>query len=412
MLNVKDNELLTRTNADTPMGQLMRRYWLPVMLSSEIPVPDSPPKRVRVMGEDLVGFRDTSGRIGLLAEHCSHRGTSLLYGRNEECGLRCIYHGWKYDVDGNVVDTPAEPPSSKLGPKVKHTAYPTHEVAGLIWTYMGPKERQPLFPDYLFTRVPSENVWVTKCILECNYLQGLEGEVDSAHLSFLHKEWGADSQDDRQGLFQQDRAPKYEIEETDFGLRLIALREAGPGEQYIRITSFVMPVTCWINGRGTKAPHIYVPIDDTKTWRIDMGVLDRPATPADASRSAEIGPDFRKIRNIDNDYLQDREMQRTSDFTGISVFFNEDSAATESMGPLFDRSGEHLGASDRGVIALRKYLLSAVRSFADGGEPPHIVTDPRRNNMRHVDTIAEIIPAGRDWHDHFAHLTREAVPVP
>ncbi len=410
MLSVLDNELLTRTGAGTPMGRLMRRYWLPVMLSSELPAPDAPPRRVRVMGEDLVGFRDTNGRLGLLAEHCSHRGTSLFYGRNEECGLRCIYHGWKYDVDGNVVDTPAEPGGSKLGPKVKHTAYPCHEVAGLIWAYMGPKEHQPLFPNYLFAEAPPENVWVTKCILECNYLQGLEGEVDSAHLSFLHKEWGPDSADDRQGLFQQDTVPSYEIEETDFGLRLVALRAAGPGEQYVRVTSFVMPVTCWINGRGTKAAHIYVPIDDTHTWRIDMGVLDRPATAADASRAEEIGPDFRKVRNIGNDYLQDRERQRESDFTGISVFLNEDAAATESMGPLFDRSGEHLGVSDRGVIALRRYLLSAVRSLADGGEPPHQVTDPRRNDMRHIDTIAEVIPAAEHWREHFPHLTR-ATPL-
>ncbi|MCH7482802.1 MAG: Rieske 2Fe-2S domain-containing protein, partial [Chloroflexi bacterium] len=162
MLSLQDNELLTRTGADSSMGRLMRRYWLPVMLSSELPAPDSPPRRVRVLGEDLVGFRDTNGRLGLLAEHCSHRGTSLLYGRNEECGLRCIYHGWKYDVDGNVLDTPAEPAGSKLGPKVQHTAYPCHEVAGLIWAYMGPKEHLPLFPSYLFTKVPPENVWVTK----------------------------------------------------------------------------------------------------------------------------------------------------------------------------------------------------------------------------------------------------------
>jgi hypothetical protein len=251
-------------------------------------------------------------------------------------------------------------------------------------------------------------MWTTKAILECNWLQVMEGEVDSSHLSFLHREWGEYEVDTRQDLFKADTTPTYEIEETDFGLRLVALRDNGDGNQYVRVSSFVMPATAWISGRGTKSPHIYTPIDDHHVWRFDLVMLDRPATPEDGLRRFEIGPDFRKIRNRDNDYLQDRESQRRGDFTGIQDFMNEDAVATESMGPIYDRSREHLGMSDRGVIALRKYLLAKLASFEDGAEPPHRVTDAARNDMSHVDTLAELIPMGQHWRDAFPHLTLEA----
>jgi len=176
MLTKEQNELITRTGPDTPMGRLMRRYWVPALLSSEIPTPDSPPVQVRILGEELVAFRDSQGRIGLLEEHCPHRGTSLFYGRNEESGLRCIYHGWKLDVEGQVLETPAEPASSTFGSRVRQVAYPTHEVAGIIFAYLGPPDKQPLFPHYGWTDLPLEYTYVTKNLLECNYLQGLKGE--------------------------------------------------------------------------------------------------------------------------------------------------------------------------------------------------------------------------------------------
>jgi len=187
MLPREENDMLTQVSPDKPMGQLMRRYWLPALLASEIPEPDSPPVRVRLLGEDLVAFRDTQGRIGLLDEHCPHRGTSLFFGRNEECGLRCIYHGWKMDVDGKVLDTPAEPADSTLKNKVRQNAYPCREAAGMIWTYMGPRDKQPLLPAYEWMNMPAEKIYVSKSIQECSWLQGLEGECDSSHLSFLHR---------------------------------------------------------------------------------------------------------------------------------------------------------------------------------------------------------------------------------
>jgi len=183
MLPAEDNELLTRTGPGTPMGGLFRRYWIPAVLSEEIPVADCPPVQVRLLGEELVAFRDSQGRVGLLDEHCSHRGTSLFYGRNEECGLRCIYHGWKYDVEGNVLETPAEPPGSDFRKKIRHKAYPCKEVAGIVFAFMGPKEQMPLFPNYEWTVMPQDHVYVSKVFLDCNYLQGLEGDCDSSHLS-------------------------------------------------------------------------------------------------------------------------------------------------------------------------------------------------------------------------------------
>ena len=207
MLSKEDNELLTQTNPRTPMGNLIRRYWIPALLSEEIPEPDGLPARVRLLGEELVAFRDTEGRIGLIGEHCAHRGTSLFFGRNEECGLRCVYHGWKFDVEGNVVDTPAEPAGSDFKNKLRHTAYPTHEANGIVYAYLGLRDKKPLFPEYEWTQVPLEQTYVTKCLLECNYLQGLEGECDSSHLSFLHR---AFSNERNQPLYKSDTAPFYD----------------------------------------------------------------------------------------------------------------------------------------------------------------------------------------------------------
>ena len=240
MLSKEDNELLTQINPGTPMGNLIRRYWVPALLSEEIPQPDCPPVRVRMLGEELVAFRDSGGRIGLLGERCAHRGTSLFYGRNEECGLRCIYHGWKYDVDGHVLDTPAEPGDSDFRKKLRHTAYPTHEAGGVIYAYLGPRDKMPLFPNYEWTQVPLDQTYVTKCLLECNYLQGLEGECDSSHLSFLHR---AFTNERNQPLYKSDTSPIYETEETDFGVRLIATRNAADNQHYVRLSAFVYQFT-------------------------------------------------------------------------------------------------------------------------------------------------------------------------
>src|SRR5437016_3339045 len=214
MLPPKENELITRVGPGTPMGNTMRRYWIPACLASEIAEPDCPPVRVRLLGEDLVAFRDSDGRIGLLDEFCAHRRVSLFYGRNEECGLRCVYHGWKYDADGKVLDTPAET-DSNMRLRLRHTAYPTHEAAGMVFAYLGPSEKAPLFPAYSWAEVPLDRVAVTKSLQDCNYLQGLEGECDSSHLTFLHRTL-ADVNNPRMKPITE-----YATEDTDFGVRLV-----------------------------------------------------------------------------------------------------------------------------------------------------------------------------------------------
>jgi len=411
MLSKQDNQLLTRTGPATPMGNLIRRYWIPALLSEEIPAPDCPPVRVGLLGEELVAFRDSLGRIGLVEEHCLHRGTSLYYGRNEDCGLRCIYHGWKYDVEGNVVETPAEPAGSGFTRKLRHTAYPTHEAGGVIYAYLGPREKMPLFPNYEWTQVPLNQTYVTKCLLECNYLQGLEGECDSSHLSFLHR---TVDNARNQLLYKSDTAPAYETEETDFGVRLIAIRNAGDN-QYVRFSAFVMPVYgCVPAGRPTNELdgfeiHTYVPIDDSRTWRYDIGFRrSRPVEEHEVHRRRQINSDYTRVRNARNDYLQDRRMQKTVNFTGIEDFLNHDACATESMGPIFDRSKEHLGVSDKAVIAVRKFLLSSVKALREGIDPPHLITDQDRNRFPHIDCFAYLLPNSESWRRHFDYLTVSA----
>src|SRR5262245_1238565 len=412
MLSREDNDLITQTNQGTPAGDLMRRYWIPALLSEEIPAPDCPPVRVKMLGEELVAFRDSQGRIGLIGEHCAHRGTSLFFGRNEECGLRCIYHGWKYDVEGNVIDTPAEPGESEFKKKLRHTAYPVHENNGIVYAYLGPREKMPLFPNYEWTQVPLEFTYVTKCVLECNYLQGLEGECDSSHLSFLHR---AFNRDGNQPLYQADSSPSYQTEDADFGVRLIAIRKAPDKQQYVRVSSFVMPVYgCVPAGRGAGELsgyeiHIYVPADDTHCWRYDMGFRRSRAVREDeVHRRKQINPDYTRIRNARNNYLQDRQVQKDQTFTGIQDFLNHDACATESMGAIFDRSKEHLGVSDKAVIAVRKFLLTTIKELQRGKEPLHVVHDAKNNWFPHVDCFAYLLPEKIGWLQHFDYLTNVA----
>jgi len=412
MLSEEDNQLLTQTNAGTPMGELLRCYWIPALLSEEIPEPDGSPARVRLLGEKLVAFRDSRGRIGLIGEHCAHRGTSLYYGRNEECGLRCIYHGWKYEVGGDVTDTPAEPVDSDFKEKLHHTAYPVHEANGVIYAYLGPRDKSPLFPDYEWTRVPIDQTYVTKCLLECNYLQGLEGECDSSHLSFLHR---AFTNERNQPLYKSDTSPAYETEETDFGVRLIATRNTADNQHYVRFSAFVMPVYgCVPAGRPTNELdgfeiHTYVPADDSHCWRYDVGFRrTRLVRDDEVHRRKQIGPDYLRVRNARNNYLQDRQMQKSVNYTGIEDFLNHDACATESMGAIFDRSKEHLGVSDKAVIAVRKFLLTAVKASQNGHEPPHIVREAQRNWFPHIDCFAYLLSRDVPWRRQFDYLTQSA----
>ncbi len=410
MISTEENERLTRVGPGTPMGGLLRWYWHPVAAAAQLD--ENPVRKVRILGEDLVLYRDRSGGLGLVNDHCAHRGTSLSYGRNEEGGLTCIYHGWKFDVEGNVLETPGEPPESEFKKRIHHTAYPTKEAAGIVFAYMGPKDKMPLFPNYEWILVPKDHTYVTKCLLECNYFQGLEGELDSPHVTFLHRPFFKGI-GEIPPLFAEG-SPVYETEETDFGVRLVALRKAGAGKTYVRVSSFVMPVLGCVPARSGSEErdgheiHIYVAADDTHTWRYDLGFRKSKAIAEEDktdNRAAQIGPNHRLKANVENRYLQDREAQRTRDYTGIEGFLSEDACATETMGPIYNRSREHLGVADKGIIAVRKFLLNAIQTSQERKEPPHLLKDPAKNSFPHVASHAEVMPADMHWRKWFPHLT-------
>ena len=404
MLSNQENELLTRVGRATPTGELMRRYWIPALLAEEIPAPDCAPVRVRLLGEDLVAFRDSTGRIGLLGEHCAHRGTSLFFGRNEACGLTCIYHGWKYDVDGNVIDTPAEPSESEFKNKIRHTAYPCQEIAGVVFAYLGTPERRPMLPRYEWFGLDEANVCAVKSYLGCNYLQGIEGDFDSSHTSFLHNNNLQNSVS-----LKRDGAPVLETEETNYGMRAVSIRRLGPERIYVRTTPFILPSFSIVPGPPTekfeeddiRGFRFWVPIDDRRTWFYIINMRNRPFT-ADERQSLRswINPDYTRVRNGANDYLIDRERQRTQSYTGITAVnpAEQDGCATESMGEIFDRGKEHLGYSDKTIIALRKLLLKSVNDVAEGREPPHLIRHAADGDFSRLRSVKGILPAGADWH--------------
>jgi phenylpropionate dioxygenase-like ring-hydroxylating dioxygenase large terminal subunit len=403
MLSREENELLTRVGPGTAMGELMRRYWMPALLAEEIPAPDCAPVRVRLLSEDLVAFRDTRGRIGLLAEHCSHRGTSLFYGRNEECGLACIYHGWKYDIEGRVLETPAEPPDSDFKKKLRHTAYPCIEAAGMIFTYMGPKDKQPLFPRYEWADRPAPQTCSIKSYLQCNFLQGIEGDFDSSHTSFLHNNNIKDSE-----RLKRDGAPALEAEDTAYGMRAVSIRKVGAAQIYVRTSPYILPTFSIVPGPPTakfeeddiRAFRFWAPIDDHTTWLYILNMRTRPFNGVERlSLSNWLDANYRRRRNAQNNYLQDRGQQRTTSYSGIQAVIpaEQDGCATESMGAIYDRSREHLGYSDKTIITLRKMLLRAVNEARQGNDPPHIVRDPRMNDFSKLRSHKAVLPAETPW---------------
>jgi phthalate 4,5-dioxygenase len=391
MLSREKNELLTRTGPGTPMGTLLRRYWLPAALSLELPEPDGAPVRVRLLGEQLVAFRDSSGRIGLLREFCAHRGASLFFGRNEECGLRCIYHGWKYDASGNCVDMMNEPADLDFQSKIRLSAYPTMELGGLVWTYLGPPEQQPPLPRFAWALVPESHRHVYKTWQECNWLQALEGGIDTSHANILHRR--LHPTDARHGIvpsatFVRAGAPRLEVYPHEYGYLYAGVRSLDDEQVYVRTYHYVMPFTQIRPGpldmvKPHNAGHIWIPMDDENCmvyhWTYSMGAEplseeDR-LEPGSGREPSEHLPDFRKVRNKDNNYLIDRQAQKTELFSGIVGINNQDNAVQESMGPIVDRTQEHLGPADKAIIIARQMLLDAVDTARAGGDPPGVHGD-------------------------------------
>lgn len=385
MLTKEENEILCSVVGDAPMGQLMRRHWQPVCLSEEVAEPDGAPVRARMFGEDLVVFRDTEGRVGVLDEYCPHRRASLFLGRNEECGLRCLYHGWKMDVTGAVVEMVSEPAASGFKEKVKHTAYPTKEWGGFVWAYMGPEDTIPAFQPPVWAPTVETRVSVAKVILPCNWAQILEGAIDSAHSSSLHssdmvpaKVQSAEATEKLWLRPSTDKAPRLQVDRTGYGFRYAALRRPitkANEFDYVRSSVFVAPATVLIppNNRYNVA-NINVPRDDTSTAFYFIAWGHPAKTPETETWRAflcqRVGVDldetYRPLRNVENNFWQDRQKMKNGNFTGISGFPNQDVAMWVTMGPVADRTRERLGASDLAIVEFRRQMVDAVRDFAAG----------------------------------------------
>ena len=405
MLTREQNDLLTRTGPGTPGGQLLRKFWQPAALVEELPAGGAPVP-IRLLGEDLVMFRDETGQVGLLGIHCSHRGADLSYGRLEDGGLRCIYHGWLYDVHGTCLEQPGEPTGSTFYQKIQHPAYPCAERGGIIFGYLG-GGTPPELPNYEFLLAPAERRSATKGYHECNYLQANEGNIDPVHLSFLHRifrgeEAGAPSRAAAQSYFGVDTSPALEIETTDFGVRIFTARHISADLVYLRISNFIFPnLSAFPGGNrgGGYGVNWHVPIDDEHHWkfainfsRTDQGVDLFQRDPN------EMGADYHLVREKSNRYLQDREQQRTRSYLGIgSYFMAHDKLAVEGPGPIQDREAEHLGTTDKVIVAARLELLKAIQDVQQGRDPMHLVRTPEQNAFPFLGAYEQVIPASMDW---------------
>jgi len=426
MLNAEENDIISRVGPDTPMGKLMREYWQPAMLSSELPGPDCDPVRIMLLGEQLIAFRDTNGRIGLIANHCPHRGASLFFGRNEECGLRCVYHGWKFDVEGNCVDMPNEPAESNFKHKIKAVAYPCQERSGLVWAYMGSRQVPPPLPELEANMLPDGEWGIAAIERDCNWLQALEGDIDTSHLAFLH--FGTVKPDDvPEGTFQhylvKDRAPRYSVLDTDYGTMYGAYRDGPPGTNYWRIAQYLFPCHTIIP-TGVLGLQIFtrswVPMDDGHTMAYTLTSRDwaetvssgraRTVFPALQPNTTDWFGRFRMAQTMENDYLIDRDRQRRGeDWTGIPGIHTQDQAITESMGPILDRSGEHVGTADVMVIRTRRRILAAVRDLVERGLTPPGVDDPAAYRQR---AGGVFLPKDADWLQATEELRKAFVEHP
>jgi phthalate 4,5-dioxygenase len=413
MLSREENELLARTGPGTPMGRLIRRYWVPVLFTDKLPKPDCPPVRVTLMSEKLVAFRASDGTVGLVDERCPHRGASLFFGRNEENGLRCVYHGWKFDAEGRCVDMPSEPSfsdrQSNFKNKVRTTAYPCIERGGVIWTYMGPAEHQPPFPDLEWTQVPESHRYATRHLQHCNWFQAFEGGFDTSHVSFLHKGNTPDGKPRPLPL-------RYEVIPADFGFVTASGRpDPDPGKLDWIANVMFMPFHKLIGRHaGPDAPigaHVWVPVDDhtCMNWSIEYHP-ERPLNEKEMERSKNHlyihaepdapGSDHTK-ENKDNDYLIDRDWQASGkSYTGIRGFGMQDCGIQESQGIIADRSIEHLGKSDMMIIKLRRVMLDALKDM-DAGKPLRGI-DPASYRVRSAMwSMASAIPMDDEAVDRF-----------
>ncbi len=413
MLTAEENDILCRVEGDAPMGQLMRRHWIPACLSEEVTEPDGAPVRTRLLGEDLVVFRDTDGRLGVLDEYCPHRRVSLAFGRNEECGLRCLYHGWKMDVEGNVLEMPSEPQASGFAEKVKHKAYPVHEWGGFVWTYMGPAETMPEFEPPAFAPTEQTRVSIVKIHVPCNWAQILEGQIDSAHSSTLHASDMRPAKVDKAKALDThwvrpstDKSPRMEVERTTFGFHYAAIRRPITNSQthdYIRKTVYIAPFTALIPPNDSyNVATLLGPADDAHTafyfiaWSEKGGIDQEAWRKFNVARPGiDLDANFNNLRTRENNYLQDRNAMKLGSSTGISGIPNQDIAMWVTMGPIADRSRERVGASDLAIVEFRRLMVEAAREIANGG--PALGTTKPHIPQATISSYEGVVPKGTDW---------------
>ena len=413
MLTKHENDLLTRVEGDAPMGGIMRNHWLPACLSEELPEPDCDPVKVRLLGEDLVAFRDSEGRVGVLDESCPHRKASLVFARNEECGLRCLYHGWKFDVDGNCVDMSSEPPESTLREKVKIKSYPTHEQAGFVWVWMGAKEAMTPFVSPVFQPSDDTRIAISKIVVDCNWAQILEGAIDSAHSSSLHSSdmvparvAGAQANDQNWLRPSTDKAPRLYVDRRPWGFRYSAVRrpiQNANTHDYVRTTLFIAPYTVQIPSNNMyNIAIMHIPMDDTHTafHFIAWGGDTTPSTDSwrrflHAQVGIDVDKNFIKKRVRANNYLQDRKWMKLGNFTGIPGIPNQDIVMWETMGPIATRSDEILGASDLAVVEFRRQMVEAAQLYQSSGKVIGVYDDCIPQSKLH--SFEGVVPKSSDW---------------
>ena len=401
-------ERLTRTGPGTPMGNLMRRYWVPALLCSEIAKPDCPPVRVKLLGERLLAFRDSAGRPALVEEFCAHRGASLFLGRNEEGGIRCSYHGWKYDVNGQCVELPSAP---QIAQKVRIKAYPCVERGDVVWAYMGPPEKRPQPPEVEWCLVPPSHRYVSKRIQQCGYLQAMEGGIDTTHASWVHRyELDIDpmhKQAAANKYIKADRNAVFDIEEVPHGLTIFGRRNGEADSYYWRITQWVFPWYTLIPPFGPHAlgAHIWVPIDDENCWAWNINFFPDKPLPEDELRAMKEGKGihcqyvpgtFVPVANPDNDWLIDRSAQESrQSFSGVEGFAIQDAALQESMGPIQDYSREFLVPTDKAIVMARRRLVRALQDLEKGIEPPAL--DAKTQRVRSASVLLDRTIKAPEW---------------
>ncbi|MGE0697964.1 MAG: Rieske 2Fe-2S domain-containing protein [Hyphomicrobiaceae bacterium] len=397
MLTAEDNRFLTQSDAGTPMGELLRRYWLPVLLSEELPESDGAPKKVTVLGEELLAFRDSKGRVGLVDQHCPHRGANLWLGRNEDCGIRCVYHGWKFDITGQCTDMPTSYPDLNAKDRMRIKAYPTREWADMVWAYMGPADKMPALPELELALVPPSHRYVTKKWQDCNWVQALEGSIDTAHFTYTHMVFDKDEHEvldtakhlvmpinrmtaDLTRWIAEDPRPVIRVEPHEAGLVIGGGRQTGTDKLYWRIAQFLMPLHTYTPSAmpgQTIFGQSFVPYTDTNCWIYTYAWNpDRPLTDEERHSYAnggavfpEVDADYVPLRNKANNYMLDRRAQRTSSYMGIKGVSEQDAAVQDSQGPIVDRTREHLGPTDLGIMRFRKLMMETARELTSGIEP-------------------------------------------